>query len=106
MDELFNVPEVGIVLGGILRRGVMQVGDEVSVGPTENGEFCKTKVATIRRNRTPCRNVRAGQAATVTISDNELAEFRKVLPVRTYSMTCLCTHYATHGKCVHYNVYL
>ena len=106
VDELFNVPEVGIVLGGILKRGVIQVGDKVLVGPTENGGFCKTMVATIRRNRTPCRNVRAGQAATVTVSDNELADFRKVLPVRTYSKACLCTHFATHKKSVHYNVYL
>ena len=78
VDELFNVPEVGTVLGGILTRGVVQVGDSILVGPNECGEFSETKVATIRRNRTPCRMVKAGQAATVTVTLTEHPDFRKV----------------------------
>lgn len=78
VDELFNVPEVGTVLGGILKRGVLQVHDSVLVGPNESGEFHETRVSTIRRNRTPCRLVKAGQAATVTVTITEHPDFRKV----------------------------
>lgn len=77
-DEIFNVPEVGTVLGGTLTRGVLRVGDKVMVGPREDGEFVETSVATIRRNRTPCRMVRARQAATVTLTHVERADVRKV----------------------------
>lgn len=77
-DEIFNVPEVGTVLGGILNRGVLREGDKVMVGPCEKGEFVETSVATIRRNRTPCRMVRARQAATVTLTHTEKVDVRKV----------------------------
>lgn len=91
VDELFNVPEVGTVVGGILTRGVAQVGDRVLVGPSETGEFCETKVATIRRNRTPCTLVRAGQTATVTLDHTEHADFRKVCACScSYALNMLC----------------
>lgn len=77
-DEIFNVPEVGTVLGGTLTRGILRVGDKVLVGPREDGAFVETSVATIRRNRTPCRMVRARQAATVTLTHIERADVRKV----------------------------
>jgi len=79
VDELFNVPDVGIVLSGILTSGVVQIGDPVLVGPNDDGGFVESKVATLRRNRIPCRMVRAGQAATVTLNNNEQADFRKVI---------------------------
>ena len=78
MDEIFNVPEVGLVLGGILSRGVVRVDDPVLVGPSEDGQFVRTTVATIRRNRTPCCVARAGEAVTVTLADYERDDVRKV----------------------------
>jgi len=78
VDEIFNVPEVGLVLGGILSRGVVRVDDPVLVGPSEDGQFVHTTVATIRRNRTPCRVARAGEAVTVTLADYERDDVRKV----------------------------
>ena len=96
VDELFNVPEVGTVLGGILTRGVVQVGDSILVGPNECGEFSETKVATIRRNRTPCRMVKAGQAATVTVTLTEHPDFRKVSII--FCVELLKTHLYTHTR--------
>ena len=78
MDEIFNVPEVGLVLGGILTRGVVRVDDPVLVGPCDDGQFASTTVATIRRNRTSCCIARAGEAVTVTLKDAERADIRKV----------------------------
>ena len=72
------MPEVGTVLGGTLTRGILREGDKVLVGPREDGAFVETSVATIRRNRTPCRMVRARQAATVTLAHVERADVRKV----------------------------
>ena len=72
------MPEVGTVLGGTLTRGILREGDKVLVGPREDGAFVETSVATIRRNRTPCRMVRARQAATVTLAHVERTDVRKV----------------------------
>ena len=78
VDEIFNVPEAGIVLGGILTRGIIHEDDPVIIGPRDDGTFAETNVATIRRNRTPCRVARAGEAATVTLSHVERTDIRKV----------------------------
>lgn len=78
VDEIFNVPKAGTVLGGKLRRGIIREGDPIMVGPREDGGFVETRVATIRRNRIPCRMVRAGQAATVTLDHVERTDVRKV----------------------------
>lgn len=80
MDEIYQVPDAGTVLGGVMTKGVVREGDRVLVGPREDGSFCEEAVTTIRRNRTPCRMVRAGQAATVTITHSALerGDMRKV----------------------------
>ncbi len=82
VDELYRVPDAGMVLGGVLTRGVVREGDSVLVGPKEDGSFCEEKLTTIRRNRTPCRMVRAGQAATVTVTHVERTDMRKVRVTR------------------------
>jgi GTPase len=78
VDEIFNVPEAGTVLGGVLTQGIVHEGDPVVMGPREDGTFSKTTIATLRRNRTPCRIARAGEAVTVTLSSIERADVRKV----------------------------
>ena len=78
MDEIFNVPEAGLVMGGILMRGVVCEGDTIIVGPREDGTFMETSVATIRRNRAPCRVARAGEAVTVTLANVDRVDIRKV----------------------------
>ncbi len=103
MDEIFNVPEAGTVLGGVLTRGIIREGDPVIVGPREDGTFTETAIATIRRNRTPCRIVRAGEAVTVTLANVERADIRKVLVcvcVCLYESVCLCVCVITHTHTV------
>lgn len=79
MDEIFNVPDAGTVLGGVLTKGMVHEGDPVIVGPREDGTFTKTAIATLRRNRTPCRVARAGEAVTVTLTTVDRADLRKVI---------------------------
>ena len=78
VDEIFNVPDAGTVLGGVLTRGVVHEGDPMLVGPRDDGSFVKTVVATLRRNRTPCRVARAGEAVTVTLTQVDRGDIRKV----------------------------
>ncbi|CAH3165580.1 unnamed protein product [Porites evermanni] len=68
VDKIFNVPGTGPVVGGTLERGVLREGDQLLLGPSQDGSFHPVTVTSVKRNRAACRVVRAGQAATVAIS--------------------------------------
>ena len=80
VDELFNVEGVGLVLGGIMKRGVVREGECLLIGPNCRGEFTSTIVRSIRYwiNRSPCRQLVAGQAATITVTGVDRGSVRKV----------------------------
>ncbi|PIO53276.1 hypothetical protein TELCIR_25396, partial [Teladorsagia circumcincta] len=44
IEEMFNVPHVGTVVGGMLSSGRLQEGDAVLVGPYKDGSFEKVKL--------------------------------------------------------------
>ena len=80
VDELFNVEGVGLVLGGILKRGVVKEGECLLIGPNSRGEFTSTIVRSIRYriNRAPSQQIVARQAATITVSGVDRGSVRKV----------------------------
>jgi len=59
-------------------RGVIREGDSVLVGPNEVGSFTNSQITSIHRYRSPCRLIKAGQAATVAIKGIERQAIRKV----------------------------
>ncbi|XP_018120362.1 GTP-binding protein 2 isoform X2 [Xenopus laevis] len=77
VDEIYTVPEVGTVVGGTLYSGVCKEGEHLVVGPTDGGVFLPLKVCSIQRNRSTCRVLRAGQAATLALGDFERSLLRK-----------------------------
>lgn len=48
------------------------------VGPTDEGSFLRLKVGSIQRNRSACRVLRAGQAATLALGNFDRSLLRKV----------------------------
>ncbi|XP_059163773.1 GTP-binding protein 2-like [Physella acuta] len=77
IDELYSVPDVGTVVGGIIHRGSIREGDRLMLGPTDEGSYKEVMVKTVHRNRLPCRLIQAGQAACVALADVEREELRK-----------------------------
>lgn len=67
IDETYHIPEIGIVVGGLLSRGVIKEEDHLVLGPTEEGLFVPVTVNSIHRNRAPCCMVRTGQGASVAL---------------------------------------
>ena len=82
VDELFDVPGVGTVAGGLVTQGIIvenmalkvlilgssRVSSFASkVGPFEDGGFKTVKVSSIRRNKAACRLVRAQQSAALAL---------------------------------------
>ncbi|XP_077585955.1 GTP-binding protein 2 [Stigmatopora nigra] len=77
VDEIYTVPEVGTVVGGTLYSGICREGDDLVVGPSELGRFHKLTVGSIQRNRSACRVLRAGQAATLALGNFDRTLLRK-----------------------------
>merc|ERR1711963_1100768 len=66
-DEIFDVPNVGCVVGGLVSQGIITEGMTLNLGPFEDGTFRPVVVTSIKRNRAPCRLVRATQSAALAI---------------------------------------
>ncbi|XP_028448421.1 GTP-binding protein 2b [Perca flavescens] len=77
VDEIYSVPDVGTVVGGTLYSGVCREGERLVVGPTDEGRFLRLKVGSIQRNRSACRVLRAGQAATLALGTFNRSLLRK-----------------------------
>lgn len=77
VDEIYSVPDVGTVVGGTLYSGVCREGERLVVGPTDEGRFLRLKVGSIQRNRSSCRVLRAGQAATLALGSFDRTLLRK-----------------------------
>ncbi|KAI4833393.1 hypothetical protein KUCAC02_016299 [Chaenocephalus aceratus] len=95
VDEIYSVPDVGTVVGGTLLQlvplmcvcfivtlmcvfsGVCREGERLVVGPTDEGRFLRLKVGSIQRNRSACRVLRAGQAATLALGSFDRSLLRK-----------------------------
>ncbi|XP_062319762.1 GTP-binding protein 2 [Osmerus eperlanus] len=77
VDEIYTVPDVGTVVGGTLYSGICREGEQLVVGPTDSGHFRQLSVCSIQRNRSACRVLRAGQAATLALGDFDRSLLRK-----------------------------
>lgn len=63
-----------------LGSGICREGENLVVGPTDDGKFLHLKVCSIQRNRSACRVLRAGQAATLALGPFDRSLLRKVSP--------------------------
>ncbi|CAG0914993.1 unnamed protein product [Notodromas monacha] len=67
IDESWNIPEVGAVVGGLLTKGVITENMRLKLGPVGRGEFMPIIVKTIHRNKANCCVVRASQSASLSL---------------------------------------
>ncbi|XP_043079015.1 GTP-binding protein 2b isoform X2 [Puntigrus tetrazona] len=97
VDEIYSVPDVGTVVGGTLYSGVCREGDRLVVGPTDDGRFLRLKVCSIHRNRSGCRVLRAGQAATLALGNFDRSLLRKE-ELRTGERAVVCFRFLKHPE--------
>lgn len=86
VDEIFKIPGVGSVVGGLLIKGVLMEDTKMRIGPLPNGSFHSLNVQSIHRNKAPCRIVRAGQSASLAFSQDDN------LPALRSGMVLLCAN--------------
>ncbi|EDO48451.1 predicted protein [Nematostella vectensis] len=93
IDETFNVPGTGPVVLGTLTSGILHEGDTLVVGPLCSGHFQTVRILSLKRNRAPCRVVRAGQSASAALSGIERHELRRGMVMTDPSLeprACMC----------------
>ncbi|XP_052769653.1 GTP-binding protein 2-like [Mya arenaria] len=93
IDGVFSVPGVGNVVGGRLHSGSVREGDQLMLGPYEDGQFQSVKVKTVHRHRLPCRLIQAGQASTVALHDVEREHLRKGMVLVSSELVGACMEF-------------
>ncbi|KAL9083982.1 MAG: hypothetical protein Q9159_005475 [Coniocarpon cinnabarinum] len=84
VNDTFSVPNVGTVVSGVVKSGVVHAGDNVLVGPDGLGQFINTNIKSIERKRIPVPACAAGQSASFALRRVRRKEVRKgmvVLPM-------------------------
>ena len=76
VDQVYKrVAEVkGPILQGYVESGEIEEGQQLLLGPTENGCFIPVQVLSLHRNRLPSRRVRCGQTASVAVTPTPLLD--------------------------------
>ncbi|KAJ8119373.1 hypothetical protein ONZ43_g3663 [Nemania bipapillata] len=77
INDTFSVPFVGTVVSGIIKSGVVHVGDNVLVGPDGLGQFMQTSIRSIERKRIGVPAASAGQSASFALKKIRRKDVRK-----------------------------
>ncbi|KAJ8128249.1 hypothetical protein O1611_g5390 [Lasiodiplodia mahajangana] len=81
VNDTFSVPFVGTVVSGIVKSGVVHVGDNVLVGPDSLGQFMQTSIRSIERKRIGVPAASAGQSASFALKKIRRKDVRKGMVV-------------------------
>ncbi|KAI8365355.1 P-loop containing nucleoside triphosphate hydrolase protein [Radiomyces spectabilis] len=80
IEEVYSLPDVGIVIGGMLRKGRINIKEPEEqrtyhLGPDAKGHFIRVTVSSIHRHRVPCHYIHCGQTATLAIQSPDLVHW-------------------------------
>lgn len=84
INETYSVPFVGTVVSGIVKSGMVHVGDKVILGPDHAGQFVTTSIKGIHLKRTSVPVARAGQCVTFSIKNVRRNKIRKGMVLLPY----------------------
>lgn len=81
IDKMYNIDGVGPVVSGTIQSGVIETGDQVMLGPMPNGEFREVKVRSIEIHYYSVDKAKAGQIASLAVTDVEKEELERGMVV-------------------------
>ena len=81
VDDVFNVKGVGPIVGGLVLEGVVNVDEEIHLGPFPDGSWRLARVKSIHVNRIPVDRAFAGQEATLALTNVRYEELEKGMAV-------------------------
>lgn len=71
------MPDVGVVVSGLLTSGIIHEGDNLLLGPSNSGNFFPAKILSLHRHKVPSRVVRACETASLALSSEANFTLRK-----------------------------
>lgn len=71
------MPDVGVVVSGLLTSGIIREGDNLLIGPSNSGNFFPAKILSLHRHKVPSRVVRACETASLAVSSETNFNLRK-----------------------------
>ena len=77
IDESFIVPNVGIVVSGILLHGMIHINDEVLLGPQDDGAYIQCHVSSIHVQRRSSKLCVSGESCTLALDSIEVEQIRR-----------------------------
>ncbi|KAL0142639.1 P-loop containing nucleoside triphosphate hydrolase protein [Mucor lusitanicus] len=77
INETYSVPFVGTVVSGVMKSGMIHIGDKVLLGPDHAGQFITTTIKGIHRKRVSIPVARAGQSVTFALKNVRRNTIRK-----------------------------
>lgn len=77
INETYSVPFVGTVVSGVMKTGMIHVGDKVILGPDHSGQFVTTTIKGIHRKRVSVPVATAGQSVTFALKNIRRNNIRK-----------------------------
>ncbi|KAI9282677.1 P-loop containing nucleoside triphosphate hydrolase protein [Sporodiniella umbellata] len=77
INETYSVPFVGTVVSGLIRSGVVHVGDKLILGPDSVAQFITTSIKGIHRKRVAVPAATAGQTVTLALKNVRRNAIRK-----------------------------
>lgn len=84
INETYSVPFVGTVVSGVMKSGIVHIGDKVLLGPDHAGQFVTTTIKGIHRKRVNIPVARAGQSVTFALKNIRRTTIRKGQVLLTY----------------------
>lgn len=77
VDEIFNVKGVGAVAGGLILSGIVNVDENLLLGPFKDGSWKNVRVKSIHINRVPSDKAFAGLDITLALAGIKHDEIEK-----------------------------
>ncbi|RLE77259.1 MAG: GTP-binding protein [Thermoprotei archaeon] len=105
VDEIWTPKGQGLVVGGLVLRGRVRRGEEVLMGPLDDGSWRLVRARSLRVHDVNVRSAHAGQYVTIALDGLEREEIRKgmallskdskPLNIRSFSAKVWILHHPT-----------
>lgn len=105
-DTVF-IPDVGLVIGGILQNGTIKIGDQLFIGPYDN-KIHSAKVISIHKKQIPSKILYSGETGSLIVQHDADIKINKYMMlvdkyfltnfVNKFKIICYCNEITTQIK--------
>lgn len=67
IDEIFNHPEAGLILCGLVGSGTFHEAQHIQIGPDSSGNYRLAQIKSLRRNKQPVLKIHSGETASISV---------------------------------------